>query len=406
MKKYLYFILFFVIGIWACSEDTHKPITKDDVAPGQVSDVTVKNLPGGALLQYSIPDDRDLLYVKADYKLSNGKAMSVKASVYSDSLKLVGFGDTSEYKVSLTCVDRSENESEVTEVIIKPLKAPIEHIFESLNMRATFGGINLLWENEFRAPVAIKILQQDTVENSNDLIEATTLYTEGTNGDFSLRGYEAIETDFYCVIRDRWNNYSDTLHATLTPLFELELNKGNFEELFLPGDTPQKPPWNSSSASTIPKLWDGKLNGGDYRITGLNGDMPDNYYFTFDLGVIAKLSRFKLHQFLQSDGKYLYFDAQYRKFEIWGCTELDYTGGWDNWSLIKDCEIIKPSGKPNGLRNYTNEDKELAIAGHDFEIPLEAPEVRYIRIKVKETFGGLNWAGADEITFWGEPKTN
>lgn len=84
--------------------------------PQNVTGVQVQNTPGGALLTYTLPDDEDLLYVKATFILNNGQRSEVKSSVYTNILELQGFGDTNERLVTLVSVDRSQNESEPLEV--------------------------------------------------------------------------------------------------------------------------------------------------------------------------------------------------------------------------------------------------------------------------------------------------
>src|SRR5690606_9340925 len=67
----------------ACEEDTRlNQIDSAVPAPGVVSNVSVKNVPGGAVLQYQIPADKNLLYVKAVYTTNTGAVRESKASYY------------------------------------------------------------------------------------------------------------------------------------------------------------------------------------------------------------------------------------------------------------------------------------------------------------------------------------
>ncbi|MCL3779226.1 DUF4959 domain-containing protein [Prolixibacteraceae bacterium JC049] len=403
MKNYIIAFCFIIlIAVLACEEDKHKPITKDKQIPSAVLNPKVKNLPGGALITYDLPDEDDLLYVEAKYQLKNGTNLKVKASVFGDTLEVTGFGDTDVYNVDLYTIDRSENRSEPVQVQVQPETPQVINVFESLTLAPTFGGVNVKWENDLKDPMAIKILIPDTLNNNEGFIDLETIYTEASKGDYNIRGFKIEEIPVYGVVRDRWNNYSDTIKVDILPLYEEEIDKSKFKEVILPNDTKQVEPWNANGFSTIPKLWDGNS---DSRLVGFNGEMPE-YYYTFDMGTVAKLSRFKFWQFTQSSGKYLYFDAQYRKFKIYGAETLDASGDIGSWTLLKECEIVKPSGLPDGLKNYTNEDKQIALEGHDFEIPLEAPAVRYIRVQVVETASGLNWASCGEMTFWGQPIAN
>lgn len=402
---YIFIACLFFIG---CEEDKRGPIEDDDRAPGIVTDVTVKNLAGRSVIKYKLPDDSDLLYIKAKYQLNNDVKRVVSASIYSDSLVVDGFGDDKEYNIEVFAVDRSENEGEVVDVKVNPLEPPIKTIKESLELKNTFGGVNIRWENVTNAPVAIVVMIEDTADTGKPFLEAEVIYTSATEGNFNVRGFDTTERDFYCYVRDRWNNYSDTLSQLIEPLFEIEIDKANFEEVILPNDH-EMWPFYSSGPSTIPRLWNNELWNENGRLAGAIGTMGD-YAFTFDLGQEVKLSRFKVNMFNINNRSgwldlFLYDDAQVRHFDIFGATTLDPTGSWDSWTKIGTYEMWKPSGLPPGAWNYTDEDKELAYNGHEFEVPLEMGNVRFIRVNVLSTWGDLNWASIAEMTFWGQPET-
>lgn len=73
--------------IVACTEVEKGQYAIDTVAPGTISNYSVTNKEGKSVITYDLPDDEDLLYVKASYKLNNGKDMEVKASAYVNELK-------------------------------------------------------------------------------------------------------------------------------------------------------------------------------------------------------------------------------------------------------------------------------------------------------------------------------
>src|SRR5690606_32952890 len=61
-------------------------LEQDDVAPGSVTDVSFEDLPGAAKINYSLPDDQDVLYVVGEYNIRPGVGYNVKSSYYSNSL--------------------------------------------------------------------------------------------------------------------------------------------------------------------------------------------------------------------------------------------------------------------------------------------------------------------------------
>ncbi|QZE15989.1 hypothetical protein K4L44_09320 [Halosquirtibacter laminarini] len=93
-----------------------------------------------------------------------------------------------------------------------------------------------------------------------------------------------------------------------------------------------------------------------------------------------------------------YRHNQPKKWEVWGATSPNPDGSFDSWTKLLDCESIKPSGDGP----VTNEDREYINRGEDFEFPLDAPSVRYIRIVMSENWSGGVYAQWGELTFWGQ----
>ena len=72
---------------------------------------------------------------------------NTSASLYTDTLKIVGFGNTDPQTIQVCCVDRSGNEGKAVSVDIKPLTPVVEQVFETIHMVTASGGIQLTWEN-------------------------------------------------------------------------------------------------------------------------------------------------------------------------------------------------------------------------------------------------------------------
>ncbi len=89
-------------------------------APGVVSNIKVTNLAGAALITYTLPDNENLLYVKALYTL-NGQQKEVKVSMFQKKLLVEGFGNTEERNIELYAVSRSEVASEPVSVTSKTI---------------------------------------------------------------------------------------------------------------------------------------------------------------------------------------------------------------------------------------------------------------------------------------------
>ncbi|MEC3878964.1 DUF4998 domain-containing protein [Parapedobacter sp. 10938] len=177
---------------------------------------------------------------------------------------------------------------------------------------------------------------------------------------------------------------------------DVELDKSLFSIYPLPGDAVAASFANNNLAS----LWSGVFIGNQaagawYRTVDGSG-MP--HHFNFDLGVVAKLTSLRVWQRGAFDQNSLvYANANLRKWEIWGSTDPAPDGSYDGWTHLLTCESFKPSGLPVGQRSP--EDIEYAQAGDLFEFAEDVPEVRYIRVKVLETWGNTTAMFASEFTF-------
>lgn len=370
-------------------QEIRVPLENDKNAPAQVTNVKVESLHGGARINYSIPHDEDLLYVQADYKIRDEIKQEVTASYYANSLEIHGFADTSSHEVILYAVDRSGNKSEPVTVKVNPLKSPVQLAYDSLTYDADFGGIHVNIKNEAQGNLVTTVMIKDS---TGDWEEYDKNYSGLPDIDFSVRGLPSVTTTFGVFIRDRWDNHSDTLVKVLKPYFEEELDKNKFNELFLDNDT--KSTWALSG------LWNISTTQFSGWHSANNAGVP--VWFTFDLGVKAKLSRFRTWQV--HDGRE-YSSGNIKQFQVWGSNDPNPDGTFDSWTKLMDCEVKKPSGLPMG--QLTNEDKETAAAGDEFVLPLSAPPVRYIRFKIISTFAnpagsvtGSSWLL--ELSFWGQ----
>lgn len=381
--KLIYLItLFIFLTGFSCSELENKPITKDGGAPGSVTNVEVETIPGGAYITYQLPDDSDLLYVKGSYELRKGVMAEQRSSLYNDTLKIVGFGDTGQKKVSVITVDRSENESAPVEVTFEPKEPSVHATFATMNMIPDFGGVQYTWINEANASLAFILLARDS---TGLLFPFETVYSAVDTGKYTLRGFDPTEREFGVVIRDRWENYSDTMLVTLKPLFEEELDKDLFQEIILEGDADME-------------AWEGRYeyayddNPNTFNHTWAGSGWPQ--IWTLDLGVTAKISRVNVLQ----RQTFFYSHGNPRNLEIWGRETKPTDGSFDGWTQLCDCEATRPT-----LQGGTpDEDQVHYEEGDNYGFDLNDPPVRYIRFVTKKTWGNTGFIHFAEVSFWGQ----
>lgn len=371
-------------SLLACKEEMPTALTGDGNAPGKVTNVVVENRNGGAKLNYSLPNDDNLLYVKALYEYPKGTTKEVRASAYVDSLIIEGIGDTEELEVSLYSVSRSEKVSAPLKVAIQPLTPSVQLVASSLDVNADFGGFSVHFLNENSHDIVIEILRSVDGEWTN----LDAYYTNSKEGLFTIRGQEAELSRFGFFVRDKWRNKSDTATIELTPLYEIELPAPT-PITILPGDYNLH--YNNFHYGY---MFDGSISPGNYMGTLLTGTSNLPLSFTLDFGSPTKFSRLR-YWMPQSDATVFNY-ASAETWEIWGSNEL--IDDWGQWTKIMDCRAVKPSGSGTPL---TAEDRELAARGLDFNFPAGTESYRYIRWKTTKTFGGLNAVQISELAFYG-----
>ena len=399
MKKILiYIISVCLFGLVACQEENLlQPYGGDKNAiPDPVSNVRVENIPGGAVLHYDLPKDANLLSVKAVYQGTNGKQQVVSASAYVDSLKIVGLGDTNDYEVSLYTVSYMEKASQPVIVTITPQTPPVQRVFKSLDYYFDFGGFAISYENETGSDIAIYALRKDSTGTEMEYYDA--LYTSMKQGTYAVRGLPDKENEFAIYVRDRYENMSDTIFFTGTPLREDELDKELFNYIQLPGDVT----WNYADGWAEPTYaWNGIIANDDCAHTEFPVEFP--HRLTIDLGVNVKLSRFRMWPRTADD--VLYQHGQPKVYRVYGRADKPNPQSMTDdpmagWTLLKECTSIKPSNLPLG--QYSSEDLEYQSKGEEFSFPKETPVIRYIRFEMLQSWSGMKCSVISELSFWGQ----
>lgn len=120
-------------------------------------------------------------------------------------------------------------------------------------------------------------------------------------------------------------------------------------------------------------------------------------HITIDIGTLTKLTHMKM--WTRVSGK---FDLGHiKEFELYGRADAPdlEDDSLDGWTKILDGESIKPSGLPLGETDA--EDLAYLAAGEDFQFDPDAEPVRYIRMKVLDSWGTDTYWYIGEINLWG-----
>ena len=394
-RNLLFFLLSLTVAFSGCKEDQLGPLEKNTTPPGKVTIASVTNGPGNASVTFTLPSDKDLLYVKAVYYLANGQEMEVKTSYYGNTLLVEGFGDTNEHEVKIYAVNRSEVASEPTIVKVKPLENPIWGVYRSLKAVADFGGLNFKGTNPSKADLAIEVL---VLSKGKYVPTAKNIYTAAPEIDQSVRGLDTLSQKFAITIRDRWLNYSDTLFTTLKPLYETALAKSGYKEVILPTDTPQE-----YGGTGVAKMWDGNIiDWPSVCLTKPSVLTPQ--WVTFDLGKMATMSRIVVWNYPEylNAGRTYYYGGNLKDFEIWGTDNPPADGSFNNWVMLGKYSSTKPSKSAYGVQ--TSEDYAFANAGISYNFAVGLKKVRYIRIKSINNWQGNTFMSVSEVQLYGDPR--
>ena len=106
MKKLL-FLTILIFAVSSCSKQDDGDTTPPSVLT--VDGVTPTN--GGGIISYTLPNDDDILYVRAEYTNSNGVDVSRASSSYNNSIEIDGLNQTTALTITLYVVDENYNQS-------------------------------------------------------------------------------------------------------------------------------------------------------------------------------------------------------------------------------------------------------------------------------------------------------
>jgi hypothetical protein len=228
-------------------------------------------------------------------------------------------------------------------------------------------------------------------------------YSSAATVKQSVRGQEAVSTEFGISVRDYYNNFTDTLTVSLTPWHEVQLDKNNF--IAIPNSRKfTVSQWGNGNQNC---LWDGIVNvvtaASLFFYDPNTGNIPP--YFAVNLGTKVKLSRFRYWS------RHDYYFRLYSAKEIWIYGTNDPAVGENpesdhsEWIPLHS-EVfvsVRPSGTDVSVP-AAGEDYEYGLAGEEWEFPLDAPAVQYVRFLQLSNWTGSTGLHIAELRFWGDPN--
>ncbi len=405
MKQFNLYILFLLIFAFL-SQCRETPIGQTPIEKGKPGPVTITNvepIAGGAIITYSLPSDRDLLYVRAEY-LRNQKIATTLSSSHVNSIRIEGLPPfTNNVEVSLSAVDNSENESDPIKITAKPLESPLISILNSFNPKADFGGFSANWTNETNTEVGITVLYDSL--SLGVFKESMTIYSKKSADSILFEPFKDIKASFKIYLTDKWGNQSPMKIFELTPYYETRLNGSSFRLVDIVRDLSR--PLNGGFSMN--NLFDGNLSS-----TFITPAQPDKKFpitLTFDMGKKVKLSKHKLWQWMV----FPFASSNLKEWEIWGTDRIDESKNYDttywsnevnaawknDWKRMGIYKMFKPSGYEAPV---SAEDITIASEGFLGKFNASNPSVRYVRIVGTNTMTDTPQWVISEFALWGDDK--
>lgn len=383
---------FFILAtIIACSNDDNI----DTKPPGAVFNITITPTNGGGIINYSLPVDDDILYVKAVYTNSQGEEVFRVSSKHTTSVEINGLNQYEPVKVKLYVVDLNENISEAIEIDFTPLKSFIFLVQESIQIKPDLGGVKISWDNIASKTVFVYVhMLEDATES------VRILSSNNVKESIFIRGLASKEFTFSTKVEDFDKNITELEEkGKYTPLFEEKIDKST---------------WTLVSGQSINgDAYEGKtVNFWDDVVDTVETDADNSYFIitrdnnggslNFPLDIVidfnknVKIQRFKVWQraFWYNGGgvTYHYQEENIKSFNLYSSTDSQ------TWNLLGQFDIGDPRDASGNIPTTAFQE---AIDGHDFSLPNTSEAFRYLKMEITSNYGSTSITVGSEITLFG-----
>ena len=391
MKKLLLIPLFVFVAV-ACSDNEDG----DTTPPGVLTVDMVTPTNGGGIINYTLPDDNDILYVKAEYTNSNGVDVSRASSSYNNSIEIDGLNQTTALTITLYVVGENFNQSAPIFVELIPLESFIYLVQESIELAADLGGFRITWDNIESKTVYVYVHINDGTEE-----EVRILSSDNAQESIAVRGLPSTEISISTRVQD-FDENTTTLEekGTLTPLFEEVIDKSTWTLL--------------ASQSVNGNEWEGDSTNFWDDVIDTTGNNSDNSYFmiwrdlnggslnwpldlVINLNKNVKITRFSVWQRAfwyngPSDVPYYFQEENMKSFTIYASNDAQV------WQELGQFDIGDPRDSEGNIPAAA---LESAANGHEFELDAVSEAFRYLKFSVTSNYGSETYVNGSEITLYG-----
>ena len=394
MKARNFLSLFLIIFLFllGCNENENQ----DSTPPGSLTIESVTPTNGGGILTYSLPNDSDILFVRAEYTNSLGTDVYRVSSSHNNSIEIDGLNQNTPISVRLFVIDENENISEPTDVEFTPLPSFIYLVQESISISPTLGGVNIEWENIAEKTVYVHLHIVNAGEE-----EIRILSSDKEFENISVRGLESVEMTFLTKVEDFDGNITDLEEkATISPLFEEMIDKSTWTLM--------------SQLSVDGNAWEGETDNFWDDIVDTAETNADNSYFiiwrdanggvlNWPLDIVINLNKnVKIHRLKvwqrafwyngPAGIPYYYQEENIRSFDLYASENSQ------DWILLGQYDIGDPSDQDG---NIPQDFIDAAANGHDFDLEGVSDKFRYLKFSITSNYGSDTYVHGSEITLWG-----
>ena len=391
-RNFLSLFLITFLVLLGCNENENQ----DSTPPGSLTIESVTPTNGGGILTYSLPNDSDILFVRAEYTNSLGNDVYRVSSSHNNSIEIDGLNQNTPISVRLFVIDENENISEPTDVEFTPLPSFIYLVQESISISPTLGGVNIQWENIAEKTVYVHLHIVNAGEE-----EIRILSSDKEFENISVRGLESVEMTFLTKVEDFDGNITDLEEkATISPLFEEMIDKSTWTLM--------------SQLSVDGNAWEGETDNFWDDIVDTAETNADNSYFiiwrdanggvlNWPLDIVINLNKnVKIHRLKvwqrafwyngPTGIPYYYQEENIRSFDLYASENSQ------DWTLLGQYDIGDPSDQDG---NIPQDFIDAAANGHDFDLEGVSDKFRYLKFSITSNYGSDTYVHGSEITLWG-----
>ncbi|HCY98184.1 MAG TPA: hypothetical protein DHU86_08550 [Polaribacter sp.] len=391
INKILLFSIFMFATLFSCTSEEDL----DTKAPESVTNISVTPTNGGGVINYSLPTDDDILYVKAVYTNSQGEEVFRVSSKHTSAIEVNGLNQTTPLKVKIYVVDESENSSEAAEIEFTPLKSFIFLVQESIQITPDLGGVKIAWDNIASKTVFVYV---HILDGANEIIRI--LSSNNAQENIFIRGLASTEMTFSTKVEDFDGNITDLEDkGKYTPFFEEKIDKST---------------WSLMSGQSINgNAYEGRtVNFWDDIVDTVETDADNSYFIAtrdnnggslnFPLDIVidfnknVKIQRFIVWQraYWYNGGgvTYHYQEENLKSFNLYASTDNQ------TWNLLGEFDIGDPR---DGAGNISAAAFQEAIDGHEFSLDNTSDTFRYLKFQMTSNYGSTQLTVGSEITLFG-----